>query len=117
MVHAGHHEAERLYREAMKAGDWRAHNNLAVLFDDLGRDSEAEAEFVAAIRAGDDLPHRRYGLLLPRLGRDEEARTQLEEAIDSGHEYALLDLARIASNAGAVEVADSTGHTVEHKMH
>ncbi len=70
-------EAERVYREALKAGagDPLLCFNLGVLYDDMGRAPEAKQAYEAALRADPDLAdcHYNLALLFEKLAQPKEA--------------------------------------------
>ena len=72
----------------------KAHDNLALALEALGRDDEARARFEQAVRlnreavARSPWPPHNLGLLLTRLGRDAEAEALFREALTHDPRFA-----------------------------
>jgi tetratricopeptide (TPR) repeat protein len=85
-------KAEKSYSECLSINpdDAKAHYNLGLLLQELGRNEEAEREYREAIRSNPDLAeaHSNLGVLLKELERKEEAETEYKEAIRSDPDYA-----------------------------
>ncbi|MBI2304608.1 MAG: tetratricopeptide repeat protein, partial [Chloroflexi bacterium] len=78
--------AETCYQAALEIDPRHAlaHNNYAILLQDLGRREEAATHYQAALEIDPRhaLAHNNYAILLQDLGRREEAATHYQAALD-----------------------------------
>lgn len=106
--------AERLRRAIELQGDFvRAHDNLGLCLEALGRFEEAVASYEQAVRLNREQTHRspwpalNLGTLLFKLGRIEQAEPYLREAVELGPglAQARLRLGTLLEKRGAIEEA------------
>jgi tetratricopeptide (TPR) repeat protein len=85
-------DAETLYRTTIRKnpGSWMAHNNLGILFADMGRTDEAMARYLKALELKPDNAesYNNLGLLRANMGRTDEAMAHYRKALELNPDFA-----------------------------
>jgi tetratricopeptide (TPR) repeat protein len=80
-----YHDIETLWRDTVAKNPdvWMAHNNLGIVLENQGRQSEAIEHYKEALRLKPDYveAHNNLGFALSQVGKPDEAIRQYEEAL------------------------------------
>jgi protein O-mannosyl-transferase len=104
-------DAETLYQITIQKNTqcWMAHNNLGVLFTDMGRTDEAMAHYQKAleINPDNDEAHDNLGVLLAHIGRTDEAIAHFLKTleINPNHSDAHYNLGNLLVQIGRTDEA------------
>jgi Flp pilus assembly protein TadD len=99
-------EAERLFRQAARAGHAGGLNNLGWLAERRGELGEAEGHYREAADAGDAVAIHNLGWLAERRGELGEAERRFRQAADAGEAGELNNLGWLAKQRGDLAGAE-----------
>jgi len=99
-------EAEKYYLQAIENGFVVANNNLAFLYEELGKSEEAEKHYLLSIENGIVVASYNLASLYKGLGKTEEAEKNYLKAIKEGMVKANNSLALLYTKQGKNEEAE-----------